>query len=85
MINILTIPWLFYIRKGLGALLIAAGLAALVTPFTPGAWLIPVGIAILIGKTRVFSWSKKLLGPRWHARLRIERLLHAILKDKETK
>ncbi len=82
MIDIRAIPWLLYLRKSLGALLIAAGLVALVTPFTPGAWLIPVGIAILIGKPRTFAWSKKLFGDRWHARLRIERLLHFILKDR---
>lgn len=78
----LTIPWLLYLRKGLGVVLIITGLAALVTPFTPGAWLIPVGIAILIGKLRAFAWSKKVLGLYWHERLRIERLLHFILKDR---
>ena len=82
MIDIFALPWILYLRKGLGVLLIIAGLAALVTPFTPGAWLIPVGIAILIGKPRALAWSKKFLGPRWHARLRIERLLHFILKDR---
>ena len=82
MMSIRARPWYPHFRKGLSVFLILVGIVALVTPFTPGAWLVPVGIAILIGKPRAFAWSKKFLGPRWHARLRIERLLHFILKDR---
>ncbi|MDP2932736.1 MAG: PGPGW domain-containing protein [bacterium] len=44
------------IRKTIGLLLIMIGLAALFTPFTPGSWLIFVGLELL-GFRMVF-WNK---------------------------
>jgi len=44
------------IRKTIGLLLIMIGLAALFTPFTPGSWLIFVGLELL-GFRMVF-WDK---------------------------
>lgn len=35
------------LKKIAGAALIIVGLAALVTPFTPGAWLIFIGLGLL--------------------------------------
>lgn len=34
-------------RKMLGVLLIVVGFLALLTPLTPGAWLVPIGLGIL--------------------------------------
>ncbi|MEK7630001.1 MAG: hypothetical protein AAB432_01280 [Patescibacteria group bacterium] len=44
------------IKKIIGVLLIIIGLLALVTPFTPGSWLIFVG-SELIG-IRILFWKK---------------------------
>lgn len=40
----------------LGVLLIIIGLAALVTPFTPGSWLVFVGLELL--GFRMLFWNK---------------------------
>jgi len=83
MINIRAIPWVLYIRYGIGGILIAAGFAALVTPLTPGSWLIPLGIAVIIGKPRAFAWSIRVLGQRLHDLLRVEKILHFFIRDKK--
>lgn len=44
------------IKKTVGVLLVLAGLIALVTPFTPGSWLIIIGLE-LIG-LRILFWDK---------------------------
>lgn len=43
-------------KKMLGALLMLVGLLALVTPLTPGAWLIFVGLELL--GFRMAAWEK---------------------------
>jgi len=44
------------LRKTLGIILIVVGLLALVTPFTPGAWLIFVGLELM--GVRILFWDK---------------------------
>jgi hypothetical protein len=44
------------VRKTVGALLILVGLAALVTPFTPGSWLIFVGLELF--GLRFLLWDR---------------------------
>ena len=44
------------IKKVIGIILILVGLAALVTPFSPGSWLIFVGLEFL--GFRMLSWDK---------------------------
>lgn len=44
------------IKKTIGILLIIIGLAALFTPFTPGSWLVFVGLEFI--GTRVLFWDK---------------------------
>lgn len=44
------------LKKLIGVLLILLGLLALVTPLTPGAWLIFVGLEIL--GVRLLFWTK---------------------------
>ncbi len=43
-------------KKTVGVILILVGLAALVTPFTPGSWLIFVGLEFL--GLRFLLWDK---------------------------
>ena len=83
MIGVLALPWFSYMLKAVGAVLIAAGFVALVTPFTPGAWLIPLGIAVIIGKPRTLAWSIRIFGQNWHDRLRVERILHFFIREKK--
>ncbi len=44
------------VKKTIGILLIIIGLLALVTPFTPGSWLIFVGLEFL--GLRILFWDK---------------------------
>jgi uncharacterized protein YqgC (DUF456 family) len=44
------------IKKAIGVILILVGLAALITPFTPGSWLIFVGLELL--GLRMLFWDK---------------------------
>ena len=44
------------IRKTIGILLIVVGLLALVTPFTPGSWLIFIGLEFI--GIRIVFWDK---------------------------
>jgi uncharacterized protein YqgC (DUF456 family) len=44
------------LKKTIGILLIIVGILALVTPFTPGAWLIFVGLEFM--GIRVLFWDK---------------------------
>ena len=45
-----------WIKKTIGILLIVIGLLALVTPFTPGAWLVFVGLELF--GFRMLFWDK---------------------------
>ncbi len=44
------------LKKIIGVLAIIVGVLALVTPFTPGAWLIIIGLGIL--GFRMLFWEK---------------------------
>jgi uncharacterized protein YqgC (DUF456 family) len=44
------------LKKLIGIFLIVAGFLALVTPFTPGSWLIFVGLELL--GVRLTAWTK---------------------------
>lgn len=48
-----TIKHLF--KKAVGVILIVVGLFALLTPLTPGSWLIPVGLQLLGLRLLVFN------------------------------
>lgn len=45
-----------YLKKSFGAILIIIGMLALVTPFTPGSWLIFIGLELL--GIRILFWHK---------------------------
>ena len=47
---------MYLLKKTIGVLLIIVGLAALFTPFTPGSWLIFVGLEFL--GFRMLFWNK---------------------------
>lgn len=58
-----------------GLILIGIGLLALITPFTPGSWLILVGLAVLFGKQRTANAVQCILGNRWYKRSGLEKIL----------
>ncbi|MDO8526994.1 MAG: PGPGW domain-containing protein [Deltaproteobacteria bacterium] len=51
------------IKKAIGILLIFVGLVALITPFTPGSWLIFIGLELLgfriLLSDKLRFWKKK--------------------------
>ena len=51
------------VKKTIGVLLIVIGLLALITPFTPGSWLIFVGLELfgfrMLFWNKIKSWFKK--------------------------
>jgi hypothetical protein len=63
-----------------GIILIAIGIFALLTPFTPGSWLIPIGMIFCVGKNKTNAILQRLLGTTLYKRLRIERIVHAFIK-----
>ncbi len=52
------------IKKAVGVILILIGLAAFFTPFTPGSWLVIIGIELLGVRILFFDkfkfWKKKI-------------------------
>jgi uncharacterized membrane protein HdeD (DUF308 family) len=64
-----------YLVQWSGALAIAVGVFALLTPFTPGSWLIPMGFVSLVGKKRSRSLLQKTLGQTLYRRARLARFL----------
>ena len=48
------------ISRALAVSLILIGLVALATPLTPGSWLVPIGLGLLIGKKRTSEILAKL-------------------------
>ncbi|MEK7580019.1 MAG: hypothetical protein AAB465_00175 [Patescibacteria group bacterium] len=52
------------IRKAIGIILILIGLAALLTPFTPGSWLIFIGAESLgtrlLFRDKLIRWWRKI-------------------------
>lgn len=61
-----------FLKKTLGVLLIVVGFLALVTPFTPGSWLVFVG-AELLG-IRIAFWDR--LRRWWHTTYTGNHLIH---------
>ena len=49
-------------RECISILMIIVGCPALITPFTSGSWLLPIGIAGLIGRERAQIFFVKILG-----------------------
>ncbi len=56
------------VRKILGIVLIALGFLALVTPLTPGSWLIPIGLELLglrlLLADKLLAWAKAKPGSK---------------------
>ena len=48
------------IKKVVGVILILLGITALITPFTPGSWLIFVGLELLGFRLFFYDYLKKL-------------------------
>lgn len=56
-----------FVKNAFGIVLILVGLFALITPLTPGSWLAPIGLYMLIGKQRTTKLLEKLkIGKKKH-------------------
>ncbi len=58
------------IWKIIGILAILYGVVAFLTPFTPGSWLVFVGLFIIFGRGRTEGWVQKLLGEQRFQKLK---------------
>jgi hypothetical protein len=65
-------------KKAAGVILIVLGFLALVTPATPGSWLILVGLEFL--GLRLLMSDKLLAWADAHPGTRLERIIRAILR-----
>lgn len=66
-------PKLHHIAQAmLGIFVTMVGVVALLTPFTPGSWLIPIGLATVISRERAVKISKMFLGHRLYRYLKID-------------
>lgn len=57
-------------RRSIAIIFIVVGFIALVTPLTPGSWLIPMGLIMLVGRARTKSILSKVVG--WRSKKIIE-------------
>jgi hypothetical protein len=74
-------PHVFRIAKMfLGAILLVIGLVALLTPLTPGSWLIFVGLELL--GIRLIVWDKSGRIRKWLHRLGIPKEWLGTMKEK---
>ncbi|MEK7515042.1 MAG: hypothetical protein AAB608_01520 [Patescibacteria group bacterium] len=64
-----------YFKHGLAVVLIATGLVAFFTPFTPGSWLVFPGLAFIIGKKNTRSLLHRVLGKKISEDPRVENAL----------
>ena len=69
------------VRNTIGVVLVILGLLALVTPITPGSWLIPIGLEIL--GLRILLAGKLLLWARARPGSRFDEVVHKVLRIKD--
>jgi hypothetical protein len=68
-------------RKVVGVILILVGFFSLVTPATPGAWLILVGLELL--GLRLLLHDKLIAWAKAHPGTRLERAIRAVLRAED--
>ncbi|HEY4506934.1 MAG TPA: hypothetical protein VJH71_02105 [Candidatus Paceibacterota bacterium] len=59
-----------YFKHILGPILVVTGLLALVTPLTPGSWLVFPGFILILGKERSNFLIKKIVGKKLYEKFR---------------
>jgi len=64
-----------YLHASLAIIMIVIGIFALLTPFTPGSWLVPIGIVALIGHDKTKKLFIKILGERFYKKLKLDLFL----------
>lgn len=57
-----------FLRDVVSIAAITVGFFALLTPFTPGSWLIPMGMVGLFGKERARHMSVRILGKKLYSK-----------------
>ncbi|MDP3953964.1 MAG: hypothetical protein Q8Q06_00925 [bacterium] len=71
---------IYDLNFALAVILIIIGFVALITPFTPGAWLILIGLVWIFGKDRSRHIVEKILGPKISKKLKIEEIFSKLFK-----
>ena len=67
-----------YLQGLIAILFIIIGLVALLTPLTPGSWLIPIGLVALLGHERAKNLLKRIVGEGMYKKLKLD----IFLKDR---
>lgn len=65
----------------IGVIAILVGIFALITPFTPGSWLVLVGLFIIFGRERTEKWIERVFGVRWMRKLKDTKLFKKLNRD----
>lgn len=68
-------------RNIVGVALVVLGFLALITPVTPGSWLIPIGLEIL--GLRILLAGKLLAWARARPGTRLEKVIRKVLRVKD--
>jgi len=69
------------VRNTIGGVLVILGLLALITPVTPGSWLIPIGLEVL--GLRILLAGKLLVWARARPGSRFETVVHKVFRIKD--
>lgn len=56
------------------------GIFALLTPLTPGSWLLLVGLFVILGRGKTENLVMKVIGKKWFNKFGIEKMLRKIDK-----
>lgn len=67
-----------YFKHGLAVVLIATGLVAFLTPFTPGSWLVFPGVALIVGKKNARALARRILGKKLVENPRVAHMLQKL-------
>lgn len=69
------------VKKGVGVILVILGFLALITPLTPGSWLIPIGLELLglrfLLEDRLRALAASRPGTAW------AKVIHRVLRVKD--
>ena len=64
-----------YLWNALAALLILWGIFAILTPLTPGSWLIVVGLLMIFGRVKTQNITEKIIGKKLFNALSISKII----------
>ncbi|OGN05631.1 MAG: hypothetical protein A2831_00405 [Candidatus Yanofskybacteria bacterium RIFCSPHIGHO2_01_FULL_44_17] len=67
-----------YSKDILAIVLILWGVVAFLTPFTPGSWLVFVGLFIIFGRKKTQDRLARIIGKKWFDKLKVKKIFEEI-------